>query len=40
MDFIKEKCIVIKRDQYKQVLENDEKKVILRYLIDPIGVTS
>jgi len=36
IEFIKKNCKIIKRSELDSVLNNKEKKVILRYLLDPL----
>jgi len=38
IDFIKQKCHVVKKTELSKLLENGNKKVILRYLLDPIKI--
>lgn len=40
IDFLKEKCTVIRRSQLQSVMDSDEKKVILRYLLEPAEIES
>jgi hypothetical protein len=36
IDFIKKKCTIIPKSQLSDILGNKQKKVILRFLLDPI----
>lgn len=38
VEFLKEKCHMIRLKDLKEVIEKDEKKLILRYLLDPLEV--
>lgn len=38
VEFLKEKCHLIRFKDLKEVMEKDEKKLILRYLLDPLEV--
>ena len=38
IDFVKEKCTIISLKDLDATLKNDEKKVILRFLLDPIKI--
>ena len=38
VEFLKEKCHMIGFKDLKETMERDEKKLILRYLLDPVEV--
>jgi hypothetical protein len=38
IEFIRKKCFIVKKAELHALLESPEKKVILRYLLDPLKV--